>query len=63
MRQIKLQDSWYIDAPRDRIYEIITDFERYPEFFPSVTVSVHILEQVGNDYRLEAKLKSFGLTF
>lgn len=63
MRHIKLQDSWYIDAPRERIYNIITDFENYPQYFPTVTKSVRIVDLVENDYKIEAQLKSFGRIF
>lgn len=63
MRNIKLNESWFIDAPRKRIYEIMTDFEKYPEYFPKVTESVRIVDLVENDYKIEAKLKSFGRSF
>jgi coenzyme Q-binding protein COQ10 len=28
-----------IDAPRDRVFDVIVDYERYPEFLPDMRVS------------------------
>lgn len=60
---ITLQGSWFVDAPRDRVFDIITDFESYPEHFPKVTESIRIVERQGDHCRMEAKLKSFASTF
>lgn len=50
-----------IDASVDEVYDVITDYEHYPEIFPSV-MECHIAKKEGNtiyvDYKLDAVLYS-----
>ncbi|MFA5271795.1 MAG: SRPBCC family protein [Candidatus Omnitrophota bacterium] len=59
MKRIHLESSWIIRAPRNKVYEIITDFENAPKYFPAVAKSVEILDRQGNRMVLAAKTKAF----
>lgn len=63
MKKIYLKDSWIIKAPREKIYEIMTDFENMPKYFPKVAESLRIVKRDGDNLEIEAKAKSFGKTF
>lgn len=63
MNKIILHNQWIIKAPIDDVFRIITDFEKFPEYFPKVTESIHINKQEGNYIEMDAILKSFGKTF
>ena len=63
MKSIHLEDSWVIRASREKIYEIMTDFENMPKYFPEVTQSIRIVKKEGNNLLMEAKAKTFGKTF
>jgi len=63
MKQIHLEGSWVIKAPREKIYTIVSDFENMPKYFPSAAGSIHIIEKQGNHQKMAAKLKSFGSVF
>lgn len=60
MKKILLQKSWVIKAPRQQVYEIMSDFENMPKYFPKVAQSLRILKRDGNHLSIEAKAKSFG---
>ena len=62
-KQIHLEGSWVIHAPRHEIYDIITDFVNMPKYFPSVAKSVRIISKEDNHLNLAAETKSFGRTF
>ena len=63
MKQICLRGSWIIRASRDEVYEIISDFENMPIYFPQVAKSMQIIERAGNVLTINAEAKSFGTTF
>ena len=63
MKNIHLEGSWVIKAPKEEIYKIISDFENLPKYFPSVAESVRITEKQGNHQKMDAKVKSFGRVF
>lgn len=48
-----------IKAPREKIYEIMTDFENLPKYFPAVAKSAKIVSRDGNNFVCEAETKSF----
>ena len=60
MKKILLQKSWVINAPREEVYKIMSDFENMPKYFPKVAESLHILKRDGNNLTIEAKAKTFG---
>ena len=60
MKKILLQKSWVINAPREEVYKIMSDFENMPKYFPNVAQSLQILKRDGNNLTIEAKAKTFG---
>lgn len=63
MKNITLHASWQIKAPAKKIFQIITDFEQWPAYFPKVAESIEVLTQEGHDLEIKAMVKSFGRTF
>ena len=60
MKTIHLKSSWIIKAPRNSIYNIVSDFESMPKNFPAVAHSMKIISKNGNNLVIEAVAKSFG---
>ena len=59
MKRIRLEKSWVIRAPREAIYEVMTDFESAPKHFPSVAKSARIVSREGNHLVVEVETKAF----
>lgn len=60
MKTIHLKSSWIIKAPRNSIYNIVSDFENMPKNFPAVAHSMKIISKNGNNLVIDAVAKSFG---
>lgn len=63
MKPIILAGSWIINAPLQRIYEIVTDFEKASDYFPLVANSLKIMSKQGNNLTINAVPKTFGIPF
>ncbi|MFZ5377012.1 MAG: hypothetical protein ACOZAN_05130 [Patescibacteria group bacterium] len=63
MKPIILAGSWVIKAPRQRLYQIVTDFEKAAKYFPLVANSLKIIKKQGNNLTIEAVPKTFGIPF
>lgn len=63
MKDIELRGEWFIKAPLMEVFNIMTDFERFPEYFPKVAESIQITKREGNYLEMDAVAKSFGGTF
>jgi len=63
MKKIYLKNSWMIKAPIQKVFDIITDFEKMPKHFPKVSEKVTITKRKGNNLEIDAQVKSFGTTF
>ncbi len=63
MKHIHLENSWIIKAPLEEVFNIITDFENMPKFFPKVAESLIITKREANNLEIDAQVKSFGSTF
>lgn len=63
MKDITLRAKWIIKAPITEVFNIMTDFENLPEYFPKVADSVQINKRDGNNLEMEATVKSFGKKF
>lgn len=63
MKRISLTGSWVIKAPLQKVFEIVTDFEKAPTFFPLVAKSLKIVGRSGNHLSIQAVTKTFGLSF
>lgn len=60
---VVVRGSWVIRAPRERVYAIVSDFERMPEHFPKVARSITVTEREGDRLAIEATAASFGRFF
>lgn len=63
MKPIILSGTWVVKAPLQRVYEIVTDFENAPKYFPLVAHSLKIISKNGNHLTIEATTKTFGMSF
>ncbi len=63
MKDIALRAKWIIKAPLPEVFNIMTDFERFPENFPKVAESIQIVKREGNHLEIKAIVKSFGENF
>ncbi|MFA5126978.1 MAG: SRPBCC family protein [Patescibacteria group bacterium] len=60
MKHIHLEGSWIIKAPIDRVFNIVTDFENMPKYFPKVAKSIIVTKREANNLEIDAQVKSFG---
>jgi hypothetical protein len=63
MKAIILHSNWVIKAPLVEVFNMITDFEKWPEYFPKVAESIKVISRRGNTLEIEATVKSFGQNF
>lgn len=63
MKDIALHAKWLIKAPQAEVFGIITDFEKWPEYFPKVAESIQVVRREGNNLEMDATVKSFGQMF
>jgi hypothetical protein len=63
MKAVSLSGSWVIKAPLKSVYEIVTDFEKTPEYFPTVAKAMKIEGRSGNHLSIQAVTKTFGISF
>jgi hypothetical protein len=63
MKNITLKAHWIIKAPISEVFNIMSDFEKFPEYFPKVASTIHIVKREGDVLEIEATAKSFGQEF
>jgi len=63
MNKTTLHDQWVVKAPVNDVFEIMTDFEKFPKNFPKVAESIRVNRRVGNYVEMEATVRSFGKRF
>ncbi|MEI7513279.1 MAG: SRPBCC family protein [bacterium] len=63
MKDINLHAKWIIKAPLAEVFNIMTDFEKFPEHFPKVAESIQIVKREENYLEINATAKSFGQNF
>lgn len=63
MNEITLHGNWLVKAPLEQVFQIMTDFERWPEYFPKVATSVQVSRRSGNTLEIRATVTSFGQQF
>jgi hypothetical protein len=61
--KITLHAKWRIKAPLAEVFNIITDFEKWPEYFPKVAESIQVVKREGSNLEMDAAVKSFGKKF
>lgn len=60
---ITLHAKWLIRAPQAEVFTIMTDFKKWPEYFPKVAASLRVVRHEGNHLEMDATVKSFGQKF
>src|SRR5688572_25471340 len=45
MKPVRFHGDWIIRAPRDRVYALMTDFERWPELFPQMVEAITVVSR------------------
>jgi len=63
MKDITLHAKWLIKAPQVEVFNVMTDFEKWPEYFPKVAESIRVMKHEGNYLEIDATVKSFGQNF
>jgi hypothetical protein len=63
MKDINLNAKWLIKAPLVNVFNIMTNFEKFPEYFPKVAESIQVVKREGNNLEMNATVKSFGQKF
>jgi hypothetical protein len=63
MKDITLHAKWLIKAPLTEVFNIMTDFEKFPEYFPKIAESIQVMRREGNYLEMDATVKSFGKKF
>jgi hypothetical protein len=63
MKDITLNAKWIIKAPLMQVFDIMTDFEKWPLYFPKVAESIKVVSREGNNLEMDATVKSFGKKF
>ncbi len=61
--KITLHAKWLIKSPQAEVFNIMTDFEKWPLYFPKVAESIQVMKREGNNLEMNATLKSFGQKF
>lgn len=60
MQQITLHGNWLVKAPLEQVFNIMTDFEKFPMYFPKVAESIRVTRRKENYLEMEAGVKSLG---
>jgi hypothetical protein len=63
MKGITLHKTWFVDAPIGQVFEIMTNFEKFPVYFPKVAESVKVTKRQENYLEIDARVRSFGRRF
>lgn len=59
MKDITLHAKWLIKAPLTEVFNIMTDFEKFPEYFPKVAESIQIMRHGGNNLEIDATVNRY----
>lgn len=63
MKDIILHANWLIKAHLIDVFNIMADFEKWPEYFPKVAESIRVIKREGNNLEMDVIVKSFGQKF
>ena len=63
MKEITLHNQWFVKAPIEGVFRMITDFENLPRNFPKVAESIQINKREGDYLEMAATVRSFGKIF
>ncbi|MHB8652021.1 MAG: SRPBCC family protein [Minisyncoccota bacterium] len=60
MKPIHIESDFIINAPREAVHAVVTDFENMPKNFPSMAKSARYIKRDGNTFQVELHMKSSG---
>jgi len=60
VKEILLNGQWHIDASVEEVFKVVTDFEKFPVYFPKVAESIMISKKEENYLEIDAVARSFG---
>lgn len=63
MNDLTLHATWLVKAHLAQVSAVMTDFEKFPEYFPKVAESIRIIKREGNYLEMDVTVKSFGQKF
>lgn len=61
--KVAVTGNWLVKAKRKDVYNIISNWEKMPENFPSIAKSMKLIERRDNNLKVEAISASFGKFF
>ena len=62
MRNACIEGTYFIKAPQEEVYELLTDFANFPIYFPRLVRSVRVISRDGNHLVIRAQTKAFWLS-
>lgn len=60
MRPARWTGSWTIRAPRERVFEVMTDFENWPKLFPGMVKTIRVVSRTDKVAVLEGDFELLG---
>ncbi|MFA6315222.1 MAG: SRPBCC family protein [Candidatus Paceibacterota bacterium] len=63
MKEITLHGEWLVKAPVENVFRMMTNFEKFPEYFPKVAESMQVKKREGDYLEMDAIVRSFGKKF
>ena len=62
MKPVRWEGSWTVRAPREKVYEWMTDFEHWPELMPGIVKSAHVVSRTETAVILDGEFNLLGRT-
>lgn len=60
MKPVRWEGSWTVRAPREKVYEWMTDFERWPELMPGIVKSARVVSRTETAVVLDGEFNLLG---
>ena len=60
MKPVRWQGSWVIRAPRDKVYQKMTDFEHWAELMPGIIKSARVVSRTNSSVILDGVFSILG---
>ena len=60
MKPIRWQGSWIIHAPHDKVYQLMTDFDRWAELMPGIVKSARVVSRTESAVVLDGVFNILG---
>jgi uncharacterized protein YndB with AHSA1/START domain len=59
---MRIEQQQVVRAPRERVFAVWTDCEKWPEWDPGVFTQARVVERAGNTVRVQMRTRFMGLT-